>query len=369
MTKKELRAAMKKQNLSLSPEERAAASGRIFRRVAESGPFGTARCVAFFCALPDEPATEEALARWGSARRIVVPRVGGDAMRFFDYVPGALRAGAFGIAEPDGDAMPCEPSEIDLIVVPGTAFTQAGARMGRGRGFYDKYLSQPGFRGVKVGGMYASGHLEPFKEWMYTLDKYKVFGLVDFALSTEGLVKGDRVMRAMKELVPDVKIEKMPLPFAAVAADLLTGREVVLDRGGLYDAIRASISIPSVFRPVRRGNQVLVDGGTVNPLPLNRVRREPGDVLVAVDVSAPFSEEMAVRNKASLNYYKVITASSEIMQQHIARLMCKLYKPDLLIEMPADRFGIFEFYRAREIVEAGRMATRAALERSLVEAG
>ena len=156
---------------------------------------------------------------------------------------------------------------------------------------------------------------------------------------------------------------------AAVAADLLTGREVVLDRGGLYDAIRASISIPSVFRPVRRGTMVLVDGGTVNPLPLNRVRREPGDVLVAVDVSAPFSEEMAVRNKASLNYYKVITASSEIMQQHIARLMCKLYKPDLLIEMPADRFGIFEFYRAREIVEAGRMATRAALERSLVEAG
>lgn len=93
--------------------------------------------------------------RWGSARRIVVPRVGGDAMRFFDYVPGALRAGAFRIAEPDGDAMPCEPSEIDLIVVPGTAFTQAGARMGRGRGFYDKYLSQPGFRGVKVGVCYA----------------------------------------------------------------------------------------------------------------------------------------------------------------------------------------------------------------------
>lgn len=85
----------------------------------------------------------------------VVPRVGGDAMRFFDYAPGALRAGAFGIAEPDVDAEPCEPSEIDLIVVPGTAFTQAGARMGRGRGYYDKYLSQPGFRGVKVGVCYA----------------------------------------------------------------------------------------------------------------------------------------------------------------------------------------------------------------------
>ena len=219
--------------------------------------------------------------------------------------------------------------------------------------------------GALVGGMYASGHLEAFKEWMYTLDKYKVFSLVDFALSTEGLVKGNRVIGAMKELVPDVKIEQMPLPFAAVAADLLTGREVVLERGGLYDAIRASISIPTVFRPVRRGNMVLVDGGTVNPLPLNRVRREPGDVLVAVDVSAPFSDEMAARVNSSLNYYKVITASSEIMQQHIARLMCKIYKPDLLIEMPADRFGIFEFYRAREIVEAGRLAARAALEQHM----
>ena len=143
----------------------------------------------------------------------------------------------------------------------------------------------------------------------------------------------------------------------------------VLERGGLYDAIRASISIPSVFRPVRRGNMVLVDGGTVNPLPLNRVRREPGDVLVAVDVSAPFSDEMAARVRSSLNYYKVITASSEIMQQHIARLMCEIYKPDLLIEMPADRFGIFEFYRAREIVEAGRLAARAALEQHMVVAG
>ena len=86
--------------------------------------------------------------------------------------------------------------------------------------------------GALVGGVYASGHLEPFKQWLCELDKYKVFSLVDFALSTEGLVKGNRVIGAMKELVPDVKIEQMPLPFAAVAADLLTGREVVLERGG-----------------------------------------------------------------------------------------------------------------------------------------
>ena len=221
--------------------------------------------------------------------------------------------------------------------------------------------------GALVGGVYASGHMEPFKEWLCDLDKYKVFSLVDFALSTEGLVKGDRVMKAMKELVPDVKIEKMPVPFTAVAADLLTGREVVLERGGLYDAIRASISIPSVFNPVRRNGQVLIDGGTVNPLPLNRVRREEGDLLVAVDVSAPFGAP-APKTRVSLNYYKVLIASSEIMQQHITQLMCRLYRPDILVEMPADSYGIFEFYRSKELIEAGRTATRAALERMLVEA-
>lgn len=222
--------------------------------------------------------------------------------------------------------------------------------------------------GALVGGVYASGRLTEFKEWMCTLDKYKVFGLVDFTLSSEGLVKGDRVIKAMQELVPDVRIEQMPVPFAAVAADLLTGREVVLDRGGLYEAIRASISIPSVFRPVHRDGMVLVDGGTVNPLPLNRVRREEGDLLVAVDVSAPFGADPTTRANASLNYYKVLIASSQIMQQHITQLMCRLYRPDVLVQMPADSYGMFEFYRSAELIEAGRAATRAALARHLEQA-
>lgn len=219
--------------------------------------------------------------------------------------------------------------------------------------------------GALVGGMYAAGHLDAFREWMCSLDKYKVFGLVDFTLSSEGLVKGERVIHAMQELVPDVKIEQMPVPFAAVAADLLTGREVVFDRGGLYDAIRASISIPSVFRPVHRDGMVLVDGGTVNPLPLNRVRRQEGDLLVAMDVSAPFGADPVRRANASLNYYKVLIASSQIMQQHITQLMCRLYRPDVLARMPADSYGMFEFYRSKELIEAGRAAMREALDRSL----
>lgn len=155
MTKKELRAAMKKRNLSLGPEERAAASERIFRRIGDLASFREARCVALFCSLPDEPATEKVLAGWGAGKRVVVPRVEGDTMRFFEYEPTTLCAGAFGIAEPDGAAVACNPAEIDMVVVPGMAFTRDGARMGRGRGYYDKYLSQPGFRAVKVGVCYA----------------------------------------------------------------------------------------------------------------------------------------------------------------------------------------------------------------------
>ncbi len=217
--------------------------------------------------------------------------------------------------------------------------------------------------GALVGGMYAAGHLEEFREWLCSMDRYKVLSMVDLAFSSEGLVKGNRVMKALKELVPEVRIEHLPLPFAAVAADLLTGREVVFDHGGLYDAIRSSISIPSVFQPVRLNGMVLVDGGTVNPLPVNRVVREPGDLLVAVDVSAPFSGQ-----SRSLNYYHLLTFSSEIMMQHIAQLMCRIYPPDMLIEIPSDRFGIFEFYRAAEILESGRELMEQVLMRPLVAA-
>ena len=175
-------------------------------------------------------------------------------------------------------------------------------------------------------------------------------------------VKGDRVIRAMKELVPEVRIEELELPFAAVAADLLSGSEVVFERGGLYEAIRASIAIPSVFRPVHRDGMVLVDGGTVNLVPLNRVRRTKDDLLVAVNVSAPYRANPALRRSESFHFYKLLVASSQIMQQRIAQTMNDLYRPEVLVQIPADSYGIFEFYRAAEIIEAGRLAASAALD-------
>ena len=139
--------------------------------------------------------------------------------------------------------------------------------------------------GALVGGMFAAGRLNDFREWMETVDRKKIFQLVDFSISLNHLVKGDRIIQAMKDVVPDVNIEDLPIPYCAIATDAISGTEVVFSRGSLYEAIRASISLPLFFNPVRQGDRVLIDGGLVNPLPLNRVKRVKGDLLVAINVS------------------------------------------------------------------------------------
>ena len=139
--------------------------------------------------------------------------------------------------------------------------------------------------GALVGGVYAAGHLTEFKEWLLSLNTRKVFSLVDWSLSMSHLVKGEKIIEAIKEVVPDVKIEDMALPFSAIATDLYTGEEVIFDKGDLFSAIRASMSIPSLFKPVQYGDTVLIDGHFSNCLPLNRVQRTKGDILVGFDVN------------------------------------------------------------------------------------
>lgn len=148
--------------------------------------------------------------------------------------------------------------------------------------------------GALVGGVYAAGRLAEFKEWLLSLDTWKVFSLMDFSLSMSHIVKGDKIIEAIKEIVPDVNIEDMPMPFSAVATNLYTGEEVVFDKGNLFSAIRASMSIPSLFKPVQYGNVVLIDGHSSNCLPLNRVKRAKGDILVGFDTN--YFDVDAIRN-------------------------------------------------------------------------
>ena len=139
--------------------------------------------------------------------------------------------------------------------------------------------------GSLVGGVYAAGRLAEFKHWLTELDGWSVFSLMDFSLSKNHFVKGDKIMEAIKEIVPDVDIETLPIPYRAVATDLCTGEEVLFSSGKLFDAIRASISIPSLFRPVQRGMSLLIDGCMVNCLPLEHAVRKEGDMLVAFDTN------------------------------------------------------------------------------------
>ena len=175
--KSEIRRTMRQRNRTLDHGVREAASERIFRQVEQCEEFRCAEVVALYCALPDEPPTERVIARWLKlGKRVVVPRVEGDEMRFFRYDPATQVVGSFSIEEPGDGAVLCSPSEIDLMVVPGVAFTATGDRMGRGRGYYDKYLSQSDFRAYTIGVGYAHQLVDslPVEEHDRRLDKIVV---------------------------------------------------------------------------------------------------------------------------------------------------------------------------------------------------
>lgn len=145
-----MRQILRSRIAEISAEQRALASRKIFAEVAALPEFTEARVMALYAALSDEPQSREFIAEWSGRKRIVLPRVEGDAMHFYDYHPEQMTSGSFGIDEPQGERC-CPPEEIDFMVVPGVGFTPDGKRMGRGKGFYDKYLSQASFRAFTVG--------------------------------------------------------------------------------------------------------------------------------------------------------------------------------------------------------------------------
>lgn len=240
--------------------------------------------------------------------------------------------------------------------------------------------------GALVGGMYAAGKLGEVKRWMLSLDKKQILSLVDFSFSLNHLVKGDRVIDALKEIVPDVNIEDLPIPYAAVATDWNSGRERVFRTGSLYEAIRSSISIPLFFNPVRKDDMLLVDGALVNALPLNRVERTKGDLLVGVNVCTHnYREEqflrdvmerkrwgkslptsiveriMSYQEGMAPNYLGLLARSITIMVEHNTRQQIDISRPDLVVEAPMERYGEFDYDKAAAICRMGEQQMRKAL--------
>lgn len=241
--------------------------------------------------------------------------------------------------------------------------------------------------GALIAGVYAAGKIEEFREWMKTVTRKKMFELTDFSLSLNHIVKGKRIIEAIMEFVPDVAIEDLPIPYCAVATDLTAGKEVVFNKGSLFEAIRASISLPSFYEPVQRDGMILIDGGVINPIPLNRVKRQSGDILVGVDVSGHDYksqwEEMRrltewQKNDKSLkakildklipdniefNYYTMLSRSSSLMIRQNSILMAKLMKPDVLVDIQMSRYGGFDYDKSEKIIAIGRQKTSLALNK------
>lgn len=242
--------------------------------------------------------------------------------------------------------------------------------------------------GAIVAGMYASGHFDDFKAWMAEIDRRRMRKLTDYQISLSSLVKGERIINALKQIAPDQNIEDLPLPFCAVATDWKTGREVVFRKGSMWQAIRASISVPGYFAPVEMGDKILIDGGITNPLPLDRVTRSDHDLLVAVNVSGHdygrrWERKQAARlhqihnSKAlsfltrlldvgqtpSLNYYTLLDQAVSISIAQNARRAIQLFPPDILVDIPMKRFGGADYDKYTLIREVGQKKTDRAIER------
>lgn len=253
--------------------------------------------------------------------------------------------------------------------------------------------------GAVVGGMYALGRLEDFKKWMLSLDKLKVFSLVDFSFSTQGLIKGDRVFDTLREFMDDEQIESLSIPFAAVAVDIRSKQEVVFDKGSLFKALRASVAIPTVVTPVEMGEGLLIDGGVLNNIPVNHVKRSENDRLIAVNVNADIGLEKSPIKKAQLeqaesdykdkikafyeelrsirgkdeeddelSYFDLINKTISLMTHRIAQIVLEKHPPDVLIEISKQSAELFDFYRAAELIEVGRAAAIKVLDAAEQEA-
>jgi len=252
--------------------------------------------------------------------------------------------------------------------------------------------------GALIGGIYAAGKLDEYESWVRELSEFDVLKYLDISLGTKaGLLKGEAIIAALKELIGDYEIEDLDIPFTAVAADLKARREVWLDRGNLFDAIRASIAIPAIFRPVRLNGHWLLDGGLLNPVPIAPTLNNRTDMTIAVNVMGPATNEpfgTAKRKhqpkpksryreqiesfidtlqtklglerteataKDYLSLMDVVLESVETMQETITRFKLAAYQPDLLIEVPINVCQAHEFYRAPDIIMAGEYWTQNAL--------
>ena len=248
--------------------------------------------------------------------------------------------------------------------------------------------------GSLIGGVYAAGKLDEFEHWVRAISKMDMVNLLDLSWARHGLVKGDKIIGTLVELVGDQLIEDLPIPYTAIAADIKNEKEVWLNSGRLFDAIRASISLPLFFTPVPRKDTFLIDGGVLNPVPIAPTFGDGTDLTIAVNLGGPTTtrpapaakppstavNDKSVRGRVerfirelqssdendetdTLGAYTIADQAFDAMQSTIARQKLAAYPPDIVIEIARNACGTFDFDRAAEIIELGRVTAIDSLDR------
>ncbi len=237
--------------------------------------------------------------------------------------------------------------------------------------------------GSVIGGIYALDRLPEFVGWVTALSKPDIVKLLDFSIGRAGLVKGDRIIDTLKDLVGDKLIEDLPIAYTAVAADIVNEKEVWFSSGPLFQAIRASISMPLFFTPAKHVGSELLDGGMLNPVPVAPTFRDGTDVTIAVNLAgaavalpelderhisfppvaelktkisryiANISPSLSTTVESRLGLFQLIGQSIDTMQGAIARQKLAAYPPDIILEVPRNCCGTLEFDRAAEMIELG----------------
>lgn len=263
--------------------------------------------------------------------------------------------------------------------------------------------------GSIIAGMYAAGQLKEAKEWFLSVDKQLILRMMDInLLSGNSLVKGQRIIQELEKVVPDRPIEKLNIPCSIIASDMMNTEEVVFRSGSLFEAVRASISIPLFFQPVQIGKRLLIDGGILNPLPLHIIDRTEGDILVAMDISGKDSmpldntmpdpidvegklaeltargipvpkswetqlrqlgkrvDDIRQRRAADLgrnvSFTSMLDRMSDMQIQQNTLLALRLTPPDIHAVMRQYAYNTFDFDKAEQIIADGKRIMNLALD-------
>lgn len=249
--------------------------------------------------------------------------------------------------------------------------------------------------GAIVGAAYVTGQLSALKSFAEALTSREIVSLLDVSLSGGGLINGKKITELLRKLGIDTAIEKCAVPFAAIATDLETGREVWLREGPINEAVRASIALPGIFSPARNGARWLVDGGLVNPVPVSACRALGAEIVIAVNLNgdivgrrfktesttppeflrrlisqipAAFQKQASVIAPKLLQsapsnpgYFDVLANSINIMQDQITRSRLAGEPPHVMLVPRLGSIGLMEYHRAAEAIVEGRACVEQAM--------